>query len=405
MSRTTPHSRSAADDPLAPIVESIVARLRRGESPERVEYEARYPELAGTLRALWPALVAIEELGDEASGRTGSFHGRPAQGDGPGFVGRSLGEYVLLRELGRGGMGVVFEAEQETLGRRVALKVLPPELTSDVRRLRRFEREARAAGRLHHTNIVPVFGVGHHADTHYYIMQLIHGSGLDAVIGELRRLRAEAPADMAAAEPGPAVTSLAQSLVTGMPAVRGPAPGSTAALDTEPDSALDLDLECPADRAGQATAPLGPRALSASSPRTGSSVVRERDASALSSLSDPGRTYFESVARLGIQAADALDYAHRQGVLHRDVKPSNLLLDFQGTLWVADFGLAKMTEENDLSASRDLVGTLRYLAPERFDGHTDARSDVYSLGLTLYELLALRPAFDGPIRSNLRPWT
>src|SRR5205823_8303955 len=101
------------------------------------------------------------------------------------------------------------------------------------------------------------------------------------------------------------------------------------------------------------------------------------------------------------QAAGALEHAHAQGVLHRDVKPSNLLLDNAGTLWVADFGLAKADDGADLTNTGDLVGTLRYMAPERFQGRADPRSDVYSLGATLYELLALRPALDGPDRWQL----
>jgi WD40 repeat protein len=111
---------------------------------------------------------------------------------------------------------------------------------------------------------------------------------------------------------------------------------------------------------------------------------------------EPGHkplTYWQSVARVGVQVADALEYAHKQGILHRDVKPSNLLLDTRGTVWVADFGLAKAEDQPHLTHTGDIVGTLRYMPPEAFEGKSDARGDVYSLGLTLYELLALRPAF------------
>src|SRR5262249_11534308 len=107
-------------------------------------------------------------------------------------------------------------------------------------------------------------------------------------------------------------------------------------------------------------------------------------------------TYWQSVARVGIQVADALAYAHKQGILHRDVKPSNLLLDLAGTVWVTDFGLAKVDDQPNLTHTGDLLGTLRYMPPEAFDGKADGRGDVYSLGLTLYELVALRPAFNEP---------
>ena len=112
-------------------------------------------------------------------------------------------------------------------------------------------------------------------------------------------------------------------------------------------------------------------------------------------------TYWQSVARIGVQVADALEHAHNQGVLHRDIKPSNLLLDTAGMVWVTDFGLAKADDQQNLTHTGDILGTLRYMPPEAFDGRTDARGDVYSLGLTLYELLALRPAFDEKERNRL----
>jgi serine/threonine protein kinase/Tfp pilus assembly protein PilF len=234
-----------------------------------------------------------------------------------------IGDYHILREIGRGGMGVVYEAEQISLGRRVALKVLPRHALLDAAGLERFRREARAAARLHHTNIVPVFGTGEEGGTHYIAMQLIPGAGLDAVICDLRRLRSE----------------------------------------SDPASPSSSHL------------------------------------AALSSAQ--GGSFWASVARLGAQVAEALAYAHGQGLVHRDVKPSNLLLDPHGTVWVTDFGLAKGGEHEDLTQSGELVGTLRYAPPERFRGQWDARGDVYGLGLTLYELLTLRPAYSELDRAAL----
>ena len=122
---------------------------------------------------------------------------------------------------------------------------------------------------------------------------------------------------------------------------------------------------------------------SGSDSRTGSHTIAGQSES----------VYYKEIARLAGQVADALDYAHGQGVVHRDIKPSNLLLDAQGNVWVTDFGLAKFVEGDDLSQSHDLVGTLRFMAPERFRGVTDRRADIYAVGATLYEMLALRPAF------------
>src|SRR5262249_18384463 len=112
-------------------------------------------------------------------------------------------------------------------------------------------------------------------------------------------------------------------------------------------------------------------------------------------------TYWQSVARIGVQVADALQHAHTQGVLHRDIKPSNLLLDTAGVVWVTDFGLAKADDQRNLTHTGDVMGTLRYMPPEAFDGRTDPRGDIYSLGLTLYELLGLRSAFDEKDRNRL----
>ena len=123
--------------------------------------------------------------------------------------------------------------------------------------------------------------------------------------------------------------------------------------------------------------------------------------SAFSSATDSARVYARSVAQVGLQVAEALDYAHQHGILHRDIKPSNLLLDAHGMIWVTDFGLAKIDSDSDLTRTGDIVGTIRYMAPERFEGRCDVRADIYALGLTLYELLARRPAFEAEDRHAL----
>jgi serine/threonine protein kinase/WD40 repeat protein len=260
----------------------------------------------------------------------------------------TLGDFRILREVGRGGMGVVYEAEQISLGRRVALKVLPFAAVLDPRHLRRFQNEARAAACLHHPNIVPVYNVASDRGVHYYAMQFIEGQTLAALIQERRRQ---------------------EGFEGGGPRAEGrPSRGGHAA------STL-------ADRNASATSRRDPR----------SSIVSSR-AAAL------------EVARLGVQAAEALDHAHQQGVVHRDVKPANLMLDHEGRLWVTDFGLAHIQGDGGLTATGDLLGTLRYMSPEQAlarRGLVDHRADIYSLGVTLYELLTLRPAFPGDDRQEL----
>ena len=216
-----------------------------------------------------------------------------------------LGDFEIVREIGRGGMGIVYEAHQLSVDRRVALKLLPASEWLDPQRIERFAAEARAAAALHHTNIVPVFSQGHEQGVHYLAMQFIDGISLDQL---------DEPSPQSTFRPGPASEKM--------------------------------------------------------------------------------------VADIGRQAAEALEYAHRQGVIHRDVKPANLLLDRYGTVWLSDFGLARGREDEGLTATGAILGTHRYMAPECFRGEADARSDVYSLGATLFELVAHEPAFE----TDDSPW-
>ena len=354
------------------MAEEFAERWRRGERPPLQEFIDRQPDLADDIRELFPALVEMAQAEPEGAPRTAA----PAV---PAL--RQVGEYRVIREIGRGGMGVVYEAEQTSLGRRVALKILPAQIARDGKALGRFQREARAAARLHHTNIVPVFEVGRDGDVCYYAMQFIQGQSLDQVVGELRRLREQSAAGRGRPSPPeeaayPAVSRITHALLAG-----GSQSGGAA------------------NAAGETTAAEAPRPPDAdAADSSGSAVLPDHVA-----LSDAGsnlRPFFRSVARVGQQVALALAYAHQRGVLHRDVKPSNLLLDEAGVVWVADFGLAK-TDDDGLTATGDVIGTFRYMAPERFSGQGDARSDVYALGLTLYELLTLRPAFDSADRLAL----
>ncbi len=346
-------SDSSRDALLEQLAEEFVQRHRRGERPSLSEYAERYPDLAADIRDLFPTLLQIEQLKSPADA-TGEFVPAAASSDGTPLD--RLGDYRILREVGRGGMGVVYEAEQESLGRHVALKVLPTSARLNPTYLERFHREARAAARLHHTNIVPVFGVGEADGVHFYAMQYIRGEGLDRVLADVRRMRQ--PGGQTAPVTGLS-QSIAHSLLTGQLAA------ATPATSTEPVPAAP---------------PLPSSPLSASG--------TEAD-------------YCRGVARIGVQAAEALSYAHRQGILHRDIKPSNLLLDAQGMVWITDFGLAKAEGTDELTQTGDIVGTIRFMAPERFEGQSLPQSDVYALGATLYEMLALQPAFDHTNKARL----
>ena len=326
---------------LTDLLDGYLRRLEEGLPPPREDLLEANPDLARPLRAYFDSL---DELHDMAAGfqrpagdtccDVSSPDDSPPAGDE-----RRLGDFRLLREIGRGGMGVVYEAQQISLGRRVALKVLPFAAVLDSRQIARFKHEAQAAAQLNHPNIVSVFAVGVERGVHYYVMQFIDGQPLDRALTELRE-------------------------AAGEKVRRG-----------------EGEKGRKGEREKGSSSPFPPFSLSPL-------------------LSSPagGGEYFRAVTRLGIQAAAALHAAHENGIVHRDIKPSNLLLDGNGKLWVTDFGLARRQTDAGVTRTGDLVGTLRYMSPEQALGQValiDHRTDIYSLGATLYELLTLEPAFPG----------
>jgi serine/threonine protein kinase len=326
---------TGANPELDDLLEELGNRLQAGENLDLEAIIREHPERADELRRYFPALQVLANLN--------------ATAEGPALLGE-LGDFRLLREVGRGGMGVVYEAEQISLRRRVALKVLPFAATMDPRHLQRFHNEAQAAACLHHTNIVPVYFVGCERGVHFYAMQFIDGQPLSDLVRQMR-VRETKNAKAATGEP-----------TTPYPPPQGAITTSTT---------------------------LG-------------------RASASTPLTDEGRRgqdYYRKVAELGIQAAEALDHAHQLGIVHRDIKPANLLVDGAGRLWVTDFGLAHMQHnEASLTQTGQAMGTPRYMSPEQALAKRvpiDHRTDVYSLGVTLYELLTLRPAFDSDDRQEL----
>jgi tRNA A-37 threonylcarbamoyl transferase component Bud32 len=267
---------------LARVLDDYLAALDAGRAPDRAQILAAHPHLAAELE---PALAGLEFIHQTAGRGTEA----PSQ----------LGDFRLLREVGRGGMGVVYEAEQVSLKRRVALKVLRFGAVADEVAMARFQREAETVARLHHTNIVPIFAVGSANGVRYYAMQFIEGRDL-------------------------------------------------------------------ADRVKAA--------------RAAGEVI-------------PGG----EIAGWGLQAAEALAHAHQRGVIHRDIKPSNLICDQEGRIWLTDFGLARRMDDAALSVVGALLGTPRYMSPEQARAAArpvDHRTDLYSLGATLYELATRRPIFE-----------
>jgi serine/threonine protein kinase len=337
-----PSAAPPSGDSIARSLEEYLAAAEAGTAPPREEFLARYPELVEELDT---CLAALRFIGRAAEGPRSIAD--LAQTQPPEQALGTLGDFRIIREVGRGGMGVVYEAEQISLRRRVALKVLPFAATMDPRHLQRFHNEARAAASLDHPHIVPVHGVGCERGVHYYAMKFIDGQTLAAMIAGLRQ------------RSGRPIALDAQPTTPHIPQPSAPA---SPAPDTTPQAAASTE-RTPLDRA-----------------------------------------YFRRVAKWGIQAAEALDHAHSVGIVHRDVKPANLLVDNRGGLWVTDFGLAHIQSDARLTMTGDLVGTLRYMSPEQALAKrvvVDHRTDVYSLGATLYELLTLEPAFSGTDRQEL----
>jgi WD40 repeat protein/serine/threonine protein kinase len=367
------HPSAAApptEDSQAHALEQYLAAVEAGTAPPREEFLARYPDLAEDLDA---CLDALRFIGRAAEGprALAAAADVPLPEETPG----QLGDYRILREVGRGGMGVVYEAEQVSLGRRVALKVLPFAATMDPRQLKRFHNEARAAAALDHPHIVHVHAVGCERAVHFYAMQFIDGQTLADLIRELRAAehRGSRIEDRGSKIEEQGLRSEERGLRSEDP--EATAPGKPAVWVSQAETREDAALTKP-------RSPLNGR----------------------SSVLHPRSSFFQTVAQLGIQAAEALDHAHQLGVLHRDVKPANLLVDSLGQLWVTDFGLAHMQSDARLTMTGDLVGTLRYMSPEQALAKrvvVDHRTDVYSLGATLYELLTLEPPFSGNDRQEL----
>ena len=312
-----------ADPRVFQAVQDYQAEVDAGHRPDRAAFAARDPEVAEAVAGCLSGLDFLR-AGTPRAATAASADGADTR----------LGDFRILREVGRGGMGVVYEAEQISLGRRVAVKVLSA-VAPDDRARQRFRNEAHAAASLTHPHIVPVYAVGDDGDTLFLAMRFVRGRSLAAHVRDWQEASATA---------------------SKVPTV---APDATATTRTVPE----------------VVAPMEP----------------------LPFPPPPAPDYYRAVARLVSVAADALQHAHECGIVHRDIKPGNLMLEPGGHLWVTDFGLARLPGAADLTRTGEMLGTPRYMSPEQVAGGVgvDHRTDVYSLGATLYELLALRPAFPG----------
>ena len=328
---------------LEDIVEQFTAEIRSGKTPMVRKYVKQYPAYADELSDLLSSVAMIEGLKNytpTSCVADQQFNDIAV----PDF----LGEYRIVSEIGRGGMGIVFEAVHETLGRRVAIKVMTVGTGRNSIHLDRFHREAISAATLHHTNIASVFGAGEDQGLHFYVMEYIEGQSLSQII-KGGRIGLDETTNFKAR---PKVQANVSDQVK----------SQTENLRSDDTEQVKNDLTKKTLIIGEET--VSPKAR------------------------------YKWVADTGQQIADALAYAHEKNILHRDIKPSNLVVDYHSTVWLTDFGLAKNITKDDLTKTGEIIGTPQYMAPESFSGNYDARSETYCLGLTLYEMATLNPAFE-----------
>ena len=322
-------------EPVEILASQFVEELRSGQKPSIETWARRYPLHADTIRESFPMLALLEQarIQNEAAAIRRSM---PEY-----FPFSKLGRCELLCELGRGGMGVVFQGREIGSDQIVAVKVLPWRVTMVPEWQRRFEEEARITAKLRHRNIVSVYRFGHEHGYCYFVMQFVNGIGLDQIIKRLK----ESDGVIYKDEIHRKETSQPKGFV------------SSVALRPLRNQA-DID-KANDDRKRKLTP-----------------------------------TSWKSFAQIAVQTTQAMRHAHEAGILHNDIKPGNILLDGDGRVWVTDFGLSQPQDNNQDGPAERLMGTLRYMAPERLVGPHDVRSDIYSLGITLYELATLRPAYE-----------
>lgn len=413
------HSESLS--PIDVLVEQYADILRQGTAITVDEFVAKHAEHAAELRKI----LLVVDLVERAALQSASADAVASATDFSNFeksIPKSFGDFEIIRELGRGGMGIVYVAKQRSLKRLVALKVLPSSGPHVIKNRQRFQREAESAASLHHTNIVPVFGIGEQDGILFYAMQLIDGVPLNHVLEVLLKQKKQSHSAK--------ITSILRSKSQHLSPMEAAAKLFNAEVNAGQDlvfqsqtgtedvtQRLDLTVassKLPTDHARTApTVNFGQNSLdNAGQPGEHRLAVSyhtdeldfEADTSTKSSVDtnvspsestmELNSAYFGNVARIMASAANALQYAHQQGILHRDIKPGNLLLDRDATLWITDFGLARPTDIANVTQTGEIVGTLRYMAPEQFQGEADQRTDVYSLGLTLFEMLTLKPAVE-----------
>ncbi len=375
-------------------MQGYLSALEAGTPLDRQTYISQHPEIAAELAECLAGLDFIHAAASnwrETPLETISVDHAATASPSP------LGDFRIVREIGRGGMGVVYEAMQLSLGRRVALKVLPFAAALDPKQLQRFKNEAQAAAQLHHNNIVPVYAVGCERGVHFYAMQLIQGHSLSMLIRQMRALAGRDGDGDAGSGTSALVSNLALGrLVPDRPAVAGLSSSKSGAQRRRLSWRGWID-----ERTGGSLGQFHRPGVGGETLARGLEHSRDRGPDHASFQPRPILPHRGQPGPTGRRSLGTRPHGR---VIHRDIKPANLLVDQQGNIWITDFGLAQFHAEVGLTRTGDMMGTLRYMSPEQAIGNRvvlDHRTDIYSLGVTLYELLTLEPVFAGSDRADL----
>jgi len=317
------------------IIEQVVQRFidaqLQGQEPDINEVAEQYPELESQIIMRLQNLDKIDRLFDCLMQADDSDFGEAIEDN---LVGQKLGDFVILKMIGQGGMGAVFLARQVSLDREVAVKVISSVGGSQAKDLDRFKRESRMLAKISHPNIVSIYEVGQQGPYSYFAMEYVKGVSLDKILNSIRSAKSEGKAS-------------------------------------------EVMSQC----------------LEAKSRISGKNSSESHIASHVEIDTD----YIVRISKIVVSIASALDYAHNKGILHRDIKPSNILIAYDGTVKLVDFGLAKGQMQETITVTGEFFGTPSYVSPEqiRKPDTVDCRSDVFSLAATFYECLTLHVPFEG----------
>lgn len=374
-----------ADSEIETWVEQYLAQLQAG----RVDRDVFLDQCPASIReSLAEHLQALGDITRVLRGEsTISGADDPALDESGPRPGRPFGDFEIVRELGRGGMGVVYLARQRSLGRLVALKVLNARASASPRHLSRFRREAEAIARLNHPGIVAIHAVGQEGDEAYLVMEYIEGTSLAL---ELQRAGLSEAKARRAGDTGGKTEALADD---GSSMMRSP-------VAIPPHAPEDESRAASGDKSDVASATHAFVPKTASSPAAPSTIASPAPPAERGRPTEGLRSHEHCrwAAEVAAEVAEALAYAHERGVIHRDIKPANILLDHRGRARIVDFGLAKSEDEVGLSMSGEVLGTYHYMSPEQTEcvpGNLDRRTDVFSLGVVLYQMLSGQLPFTG----------